>query len=216
MAAARCWIWGPTTSRPRQSARDPWRASPALRPCCARPAPSPASPRPGRKIPVEVPTHVAGTLQFVSGAVVSIAMSFDVPKHQHLPLELYGTEGAMIIPDPNFSAGRSNAPRPAASGRASRDPPCLCGRQLPHPGRRRHGPGHSARIGPTARAARSPITCLRSWKPSSAPPQAASSSPSRAGVERPAPMPHSRTVRRQTDRQRHARSIDRLGWLGRA
>src|SRR5690606_31578946 len=34
----------------------------------------------GSKIPVEVATHVAGTLQFVSGAVVTIAMSFDVPR----------------------------------------------------------------------------------------------------------------------------------------
>lgn len=59
----------------------------------------------GTIIPVDVPTHVAGTLHFVSGAVISIAMSFDVPKHRHEPLELYGTEGAMIVPDPNFFGG---------------------------------------------------------------------------------------------------------------
>ena len=35
-----------------------------------------------------------GTLEFESGAVVSIAMSFDVPKHRHTPIEIYGTEGA--------------------------------------------------------------------------------------------------------------------------
>lgn len=59
----------------------------------------------GTVIPVEVATHVAGTLEFASGAVVSIAMSFDVPKHRHLPLELYGTRGALILPDPNRFGG---------------------------------------------------------------------------------------------------------------
>ena len=40
-----------------------------------------SQPMNGALIPVEVDTHVAGTLEFESGAVVSIAMSFDVPKH---------------------------------------------------------------------------------------------------------------------------------------
>ena len=31
-----------------------------------------------------------------SGAVVSIAMSFDVPKHRHAPIEIYGTEGSLL------------------------------------------------------------------------------------------------------------------------
>ncbi len=60
-----------------------------------------SEPLKGKKIPVEVATHVAGTLEFVSGAVVTIAMSFDVAKHRHRPIELYGTEGAMLVPDPN-------------------------------------------------------------------------------------------------------------------
>jgi predicted dehydrogenase len=52
-------------------------------------------------MPVAVATHVAGTLEFVSGATVSIAMSFDVAKHGHRPIELYGTEGSLSVPDPN-------------------------------------------------------------------------------------------------------------------
>ena len=59
----------------------------------------------GQTIPVEVATHVAGTLEFVSGAVVSIAMSFDVPKHRHAPIELYGTEASLQVPDPNRFGG---------------------------------------------------------------------------------------------------------------
>ncbi|WP_419757711.1 Gfo/Idh/MocA family protein [Acidisoma sp.] len=65
-----------------------------------------SQPLAGTTIPVEVTTHVAGTLRFASGAIVSIAMSFDVPKHRHLPLELYGTDGALIVPDPNFFGGQ--------------------------------------------------------------------------------------------------------------
>lgn len=64
-----------------------------------------SQPLAGQAISVEVPTHVAGTLHFVSGTVISMAMSFDVPKHRHLPLELYGTQGALIIPDPNHFGG---------------------------------------------------------------------------------------------------------------
>ncbi len=60
----------------------------------------------GRSIPVEVPTHVAGTLRFAAGAVVSLAMSFDVPKHRHGPIEIYGTEASLIVPDPNSFGGR--------------------------------------------------------------------------------------------------------------
>jgi predicted dehydrogenase len=45
------------------------------------------------------------TLEFVSGAVVSICMSFDVPKHMHTPIEIYGTQGSLLVPDPNRFGG---------------------------------------------------------------------------------------------------------------
>jgi predicted dehydrogenase len=44
-------------------------------------------------------------MEFVCGAAVTIAMSFDVPKHKHQPLEIYGTTGSLIVPDPNFFDG---------------------------------------------------------------------------------------------------------------
>jgi predicted dehydrogenase len=59
----------------------------------------------GTAIPVEVATHVAGMLEFVSGAVISICMSFDVPKHMHAPIEIYGTDGSLLVPDPNRFGG---------------------------------------------------------------------------------------------------------------
>jgi predicted dehydrogenase len=64
-----------------------------------------SEPMNGTLIPVEVATHVAGMLEFQSGAVVSIAMSFDVPKHGHAPIEIYGDKGSMLVPDPNRFGG---------------------------------------------------------------------------------------------------------------
>lgn len=58
-------------------------------------------PRAGESVPVEVLTHVAGVMEFESGAVVQIVSSFDVKGHRHTPLEIYGTDGSMTIPDPN-------------------------------------------------------------------------------------------------------------------
>lgn len=66
----------------------------------------------GTLIPVEVATHVAGLLEFVSGAVVSIVMSFDVPRHNHAPIEIYGTEGSILVPDPNKFGGEVAVAKP--------------------------------------------------------------------------------------------------------
>jgi predicted dehydrogenase len=65
-----------------------------------------SEPLKGTRIPVEVATHVTGTLIFVSGAAVSVTMSFDVAKHRHVPLEIYGEAGSLIVPDPNSFGGR--------------------------------------------------------------------------------------------------------------
>jgi predicted dehydrogenase len=65
-----------------------------------------AKERDGEVIPVHVPTHVSGTLVFVNGAVVQVTMSFDVAAHKHVPLEIYGTKGTLIVPDPNNFGGQ--------------------------------------------------------------------------------------------------------------
>ncbi len=59
----------------------------------------------GKILPVSVPTHCSGTLTFHSGAVVTMTISFDVRRHGHSPIELYGTEGSMKVPDPNTFGG---------------------------------------------------------------------------------------------------------------
>jgi predicted dehydrogenase len=59
----------------------------------------------GAKLAVGVPTHFAGTLEFVNGAVVTLTISFDVHQHGHSPIEIYGTEGTLHVPDPNTFGG---------------------------------------------------------------------------------------------------------------
>lgn len=59
----------------------------------------------GKKITVEVPTHVVGLLNFTNGAVGTIITSFDVWAH-HMPrIEIYGSKGSLIVPDPNTFDG---------------------------------------------------------------------------------------------------------------
>ena len=59
----------------------------------------------GTVIKVDVPTHVAGTLEFANGAIGTIVTSFDVWS-AHLPrIEIYGTEGSLSVPDPNSFGG---------------------------------------------------------------------------------------------------------------
>jgi len=62
-------------------------------------------PRKGDRIRVETPTTVMALLSFAAGADVMLAMSWDVWKHGHPPIELYGTEGSLRVPDPNFFGG---------------------------------------------------------------------------------------------------------------
>lgn len=61
--------------------------------------------RNGERLPVEVSTHVAGVLDFASGAIGTIITSFDV-WYAHLPrIEIYGSEGSLSVPDPNTFRG---------------------------------------------------------------------------------------------------------------
>lgn len=59
----------------------------------------------GKVIDVQTPTHIAGLMEFASGAVVSLTTSFDVPASTLPPIQLHGTGGALHIPDPNYFGG---------------------------------------------------------------------------------------------------------------
>lgn len=64
-----------------------------------------SEPRRGEVIEVEVPTTVNGVLEFATGASVSFTVSWDIWKHARLPIEIYGAEGSLLNPDPNFFGG---------------------------------------------------------------------------------------------------------------
>ena len=67
----------------------------------------------GEKIPVNVPTHVNAIIRFDSGAQASLSASFDTyNKDCGVPLEVYGTEGTLYIPDPNTFKGPVKLLRP--------------------------------------------------------------------------------------------------------
>jgi predicted dehydrogenase len=59
----------------------------------------------GKQLPVHVPTHYTGALEFHSGANITMTVSFDVYAHGHSPIEIYGTEGSLKVPDPNTFGG---------------------------------------------------------------------------------------------------------------
>jgi predicted dehydrogenase len=64
-----------------------------------------AGPLAGTEVPVEVPTHVTGTLEHTGGAVSTLMMSFDVWAAALPRIEVYGTEGSLSVPDPNGFGG---------------------------------------------------------------------------------------------------------------
>ncbi len=59
----------------------------------------------GTFIKVGTPTTIHGVLEFHSGAIITIGASWDVAAHGHHNIELYGTDGSIFVPDPNFFGG---------------------------------------------------------------------------------------------------------------
>ena len=64
-----------------------------------------SQPRNGEKIRVETPTTIHTIMSFASGAQITYCASWDVWEHGHSNMELYGQEGTLHIPDPNFFGG---------------------------------------------------------------------------------------------------------------
>src|SRR5690606_22038674 len=64
-----------------------------------------SKPKFGQKITVRTPTHIAAVMDFESGAVGTITTTFDVWPTGLPPIEIYGTEGSMQVPDPNNFGG---------------------------------------------------------------------------------------------------------------
>lgn len=64
-----------------------------------------SQPHYGEVIKVNTPSHVIGLLKFAGGAIGTLTTSFDVWGSTHVPIEIYGAEGSLLVPDPNGFGG---------------------------------------------------------------------------------------------------------------
>ncbi|MDD3242954.1 MAG: Gfo/Idh/MocA family oxidoreductase [Eubacteriales bacterium] len=71
-----------------------------------------SQPKFGTVVDVEVPTHITGILEFESGAVGTLFTTFDVHYPEQARFEVYGSQGTLIVPDPNCFGGPIQIYRP--------------------------------------------------------------------------------------------------------
>lgn len=71
-----------------------------------------SQPHYGDTIDVEVDTHVNGLMEFENGAIGSILTTFDVYNSKAPSIEIYGTEGTLQVPDPDWFGGEIKLYRP--------------------------------------------------------------------------------------------------------
>ncbi len=60
-----------------------------------------SQPKSGKVVEVETPTHITGSMEFASGAIGMVVQSFDVWHGNVAPLIIHGSEGSMLVGDPN-------------------------------------------------------------------------------------------------------------------
>lgn len=71
-----------------------------------------SNPLNGTVVDVEVPTYVTGIMNFENGAIGTIFTTFDVHYNTQARFEIYGSEGTLIVPDPNTFGGPIKLLRP--------------------------------------------------------------------------------------------------------
>ena len=74
-----------------------------------------SAPKYGTRVTVDVPTHIAGLMEFGNGAIGTIITSFDVWASELPRIEIYGTEGSLSVPDPNTFGGPVRVKRMGAT-----------------------------------------------------------------------------------------------------
>ena len=120
-----------------------------------------------------MPTHVSAIAQFVDGGVSQSVFSFDSPLAQMGVVEITGTEGTLVIPDPNMFTGEVKITRAPALERMRQEPEweivpttgVYAGRgRSPRP-----GPGDPFRRRSRSPRASSATTCSTRWSPSTRP-----------------------------------------------
>jgi predicted dehydrogenase len=71
-----------------------------------------SQPKSGKIITVETPTHISGEIDFHGGATAHITTSFDVYGSPVSPITIFGSEGTLLVPDPNNFSGEIRLKRP--------------------------------------------------------------------------------------------------------
>jgi len=69
-------------------------------------------PSAGAEFPVEIPSTVTVLTEFEAGGQAQSLYSTDSPLYRHGVVEITGTEGTLVIPDPNTFGGRITITRP--------------------------------------------------------------------------------------------------------
>ena len=59
----------------------------------------------GKEVDVDVSTYIAGTIRYASGAIGTLFTTFDVYYPFPPRFEIYGSEGTLLVPDPNRFGG---------------------------------------------------------------------------------------------------------------
>jgi predicted dehydrogenase len=76
----------------------------------------------GTEFPVDVPTHVSAIAQFAGGGVSQSVFSFESPLAKMGVVEITGTEGTLVIPDPNYFTGEVKITRAPGFAAIRKDP----------------------------------------------------------------------------------------------
>ena len=64
-----------------------------------------SAPRAGEVITVKTPTNIHALLEFHNGATITLSASWDIWSHKRAHMEIYGDQGSIYLPDPNFFGG---------------------------------------------------------------------------------------------------------------
>jgi len=81
-----------------------------------------AGDRAGTEFAVEVPTHISAIAQFEGGGISQSVFSFDSPLARMGVVEVTGTEGTLVIPDPNTFTGDVKITRAGPLASMGQDP----------------------------------------------------------------------------------------------
>lgn len=90
-----------------------------------------SEPHRGETIDVDVDTWLSGNLEFSSGAIAQVFTTFDVHYTAQSRFEVYGTQGSIMVPDPNTFGGPVLLLRPEDAAAAPKTDPGLMRHGVP-------------------------------------------------------------------------------------